>query len=146
VIATAAITPESRRKLGFSPYEDSSGTKISDAVEQALGHKLADQFDLVSHRRPKPAESQRADRLKPFLSEQSRRYQREGLSITWDTSFLAWFQGQEQTHPTQSSLERLFEKKVCPLLVHHLPTEGTVEPKTVRIRYSDGSLRANIEQ
>lgn len=126
----------------------SASVAIRHAAEQALGPDLADHCDLVC---PGIADDSDADTTaarrrmeQGILSPLARRYAREGLTVTWDTTALDWLAAREPSQTSPRDHERLADLYVIPLLKpFRNPTAAPGEARGVMLHCNDsGNLTA----
>lgn len=138
VLLTAHFNLEHQGKtFGFGSGKPQE-VDLHDAAQQALGHELVAQCDLLASRVIGDGDGLRQWVRGSLLADLSERYDQHGLCVQWHESLLDWILGVVDRAKDQREWEQELERRLTPLLMEHLDCLQEGERQSLLVRCEAG--------
>ncbi|HUF52008.1 MAG TPA: AAA family ATPase [Longimicrobiales bacterium] len=136
LVMTTSAEGETRRSVGF---HGGATVAAGDGARVELG-ALAAHVDVVCA--PVAARAGHAWLRQGVLSDLATRYQKHGLLLEWDDTFVQWLVEQ---HADSRDIERLLDTEVNPHIAAHLPASGTREERPLVVMYAGTTVQVQVQ-
>ena len=141
IILTANISmAKTKRPIGFSSKSIDLTKLMQRYIEKVLGKDLLEQVDLIVFEMETTERGTKEWLIQEFLPEISAHYQRYGIDLSWDESFVNWLCSYYQDHQSQQDWEKFMEERLVPGLLNYIGDSGDEKIQKLKIVFNDGQI------
>ena len=143
IILTANLSNQTQKQIGFTQKDENKVENAQNSYKEVFGEDFCDLIDIIITK-TRDSGLENLERLKnQFLPIVTKRYSARGLEVSWDKSFINWFEAELELEK-QCDWERLIDENVSPHLISHLPKSDDKEVKSILVSYHAGDITTEI--